>query len=166
MQKFAQKIGKFVYDLLINVYNGLGSGFSETVYQNAFSIELRERGIEYLREVNLEVFYKGQAVGNDRPDFIILKGKIDNLEIKYPVVIEMKVGNFISNDNRQQLKTYFVSLCQSKDRRLKDIRLGILARILKSEDHFVPERTRGPVEIEVFWFDDIRRGMDLVWRSG
>ena len=161
-KEIAQKIGQFVYSLLFNVYQQLGSGFSESVYQNAFAIELREKGLQYLREINLEIFYKGQAIGNDRPDFVILGGKIGDLEIKFPILIEMKVTNTITNDHRQQLKTYFLSLSQSKDKRLRNAKLGLLVKILKSEDYRFKEKKKEPIEIEMFYFDEIKREMRII----
>ena len=161
-KEIAQKIGQFLYSLLFNVYQQLGSGFNESVYQNAFAIELREKGIQYLREINLEIFYKGQVVGNDRPDFVILGGKIEDLEINFPILIEMKVTNTITNDHRQQLKTYFISLSQSKDKRLRNTKFGLLVKILKSEDYGFKGKKKEPIEIEMFWFDRIGRKIKLI----
>ena len=43
----------------------LGCGFNEVIFQNALAIEFRKRKIEYLKEVNIEIFYKGESVGVD-----------------------------------------------------------------------------------------------------
>ena len=37
----------------------------------ALAIEFRERSIAYLREPHLEVFYRGQCIALDRPDFVV-----------------------------------------------------------------------------------------------
>ena len=39
------------------VYVTLGDGFSEDMYQRALAFELRNKGIDYLRETNVEIFY-------------------------------------------------------------------------------------------------------------
>ena len=42
-----------------NVYNGLGPGFLEAVYQEALEIELQKQGIPYEREKELKIQYNG-----------------------------------------------------------------------------------------------------------
>lgn len=43
----------------MEVYYTLGVGFLEPVYQEALTIGMNRRGIPYLREKRLEIFYKG-----------------------------------------------------------------------------------------------------------
>ena len=43
----------------MQVYNVLGNGFLESVYQEAFEIELVKRNIAYEREKELVIFYEG-----------------------------------------------------------------------------------------------------------
>ena len=40
------------------VFNELGGGFNENVHQVGLAIEFREAPIKYLRETNIEIFYK------------------------------------------------------------------------------------------------------------
>ena len=42
----------------MEVHRQLGCGFLEVVYQEAFQLELLERGIPFRREVGYSVFYK------------------------------------------------------------------------------------------------------------
>jgi GxxExxY protein len=42
------------------VHRELGSGFLEAVYHEAVMIEMEERGIPFLHEVELPLFYKGR----------------------------------------------------------------------------------------------------------
>jgi GxxExxY protein len=53
------------------VHNELGSGFPEVYYQRALAIELEIRGIQYLKERAVNVFYKDRLIGNRRVDFLI-----------------------------------------------------------------------------------------------
>jgi GxxExxY protein len=53
------------------VYNELGFGFREHVYQLALERELLARGHRVAREVNVRVFYKGLELTTDRLDMIV-----------------------------------------------------------------------------------------------
>lgn len=81
------------------VFNTLGAGFKEDVYGQALAIELRKAGIEYGKEHNCEIFYKGECVGVDRPDFIV-----------GDLIIELKAKGSISDSDVAQLNTYLRSL--------------------------------------------------------
>jgi len=85
-----------------DIYNNLGSGFEERIYQNALAIELRLRNIKYLKEMEIEIFYKGYSVGVDKPDFLVLFDRA--------FIVEIKVTDKIKDDNRMQLKSYCTSM--------------------------------------------------------
>lgn len=79
-----------------DVYNLLGYGFLEHVYQNAMINELNCRGIKAKKEYPIEVKYKGKVVGKYFAD-IIVEGKII-LELKAtPLVIdhELQLYNYL-----------------------------------------------------------------------
>ena len=52
---------KDISDLIIkafyNVYNTLGYGFLEKVYENAMFVELQKLGLNAMRQVPIKVFY-------------------------------------------------------------------------------------------------------------
>ena len=52
------KLFKEIIRISNSVFNELGGGFNENVHQVGLSIEFREAKIKYLREVNIEIFYK------------------------------------------------------------------------------------------------------------
>ena len=60
-----------VKDVAKMVYNELGDGRNENVYEQAMAVEFRLRGIPYEMEVYTEVFYKGHRVGTTALDFIV-----------------------------------------------------------------------------------------------
>ena len=105
----AQKICDDLFNIATGIYNELGGGFNEAVHQNALAIEFRDNGIKYIKEVNIEVFYKGQSVGTDRPDFVLLSSRKKSWNLNEPLVIETKVASNITNDHIQQLKSYLKS---------------------------------------------------------
>jgi len=64
------------------VFSDLGYGFLESVYQNALDIELRNCGLNFKRETQLQVLYQEQPVGFFRADFLI----------ENKVIVEVKAG--------------------------------------------------------------------------
>lgn len=65
------------------VYNKLGYGFLEKVYENALLIELRNEGLHCTKQVPIEVYYEGVSVGNYFAD-ILVEDKI---------ILELKAGD-------------------------------------------------------------------------
>jgi GxxExxY protein len=54
-----------------NVLNVLGTGYLESVYENALCIELDELGIKYERQKHLDVIYKGHNIGEFIADVVV-----------------------------------------------------------------------------------------------
>lgn len=55
----------------MEVHKALGNGFQEVIYQRALAIELRDRAIEYSREHEMGIQYKGHNIGTRRVDFFV-----------------------------------------------------------------------------------------------
>ena len=55
----------------IEVHKTLGPGFQEVVYQRALVLELGAEGLEFSREVEMTILYKGQEIGKRRVDFVV-----------------------------------------------------------------------------------------------
>jgi len=66
-KQLTEKILKAYYD----VYNHLGYGFLEKVYQNAMYFELKSLGLDVAPQKKILVFYKGNVVGEYFADLII-----------------------------------------------------------------------------------------------
>ncbi|MDF2437438.1 MAG: hypothetical protein K0Q95_1814 [Bacteroidota bacterium] len=47
-----------------NVYNGIGFGFPEKVYENALIIELNKLGLRCEKQKSINVYYEKQVVGS------------------------------------------------------------------------------------------------------
>lgn len=78
------------------VYNTLGYGFLEKVYQNAMLIELRRLGFQCLSEQPVKVYYEGFQVGDYRADIIV-----DDC-----IIIENKAAERLAEENEFQLINY------------------------------------------------------------
>lgn len=81
---------------VFSVYNGLGFGHKEQVYQKALEKEFVEMEIPYKREKSLDVKYKDEVVGNYRPDFVIDE----------KIILEIKAVEFMPKSFEQQLIHY------------------------------------------------------------
>ena len=71
------------------VHRALGPGFEEVIYQRALAKEFPTRGLEFTREISIDVMYKEQKVGIKRVDFVV--GDDDGevlVEIKAKVKLE------------------------------------------------------------------------------
>ncbi|MDW8066064.1 MAG: GxxExxY protein [Aquificaceae bacterium] len=122
-----------IRDIAEEVYRNLGSGFEEHIYQSAFAYELRLRGIRFQREVHIEIFYKGIPLGMDRPDFIIRTCRIQELEIREPVIVELKTAEKLSDNHRAQVRAYLLSIKHSSDESLRMCSQGFLVNFPKKD---------------------------------
>lgn len=64
-------ITEVIIETYYEVYNTLGFGFLEKVYENAMSIELKNKGLHVLKQEKIDVFYKNIKVGEYFADLII-----------------------------------------------------------------------------------------------
>ena len=55
----------------MNVHSTLGNGFQEVIYQRCLAIELGEAGLDFARELEIPIYYKGHQVGTRRVDFLV-----------------------------------------------------------------------------------------------
>jgi len=55
----------------IDVHSSLGPGLLENLYEEAMELELKLRKIEYKRQKELKIQYKGTPIGNYRLDYLI-----------------------------------------------------------------------------------------------
>lgn len=69
-----------------DVYNELGNGFLEAVYQEALTLELQTRKIPFVAQPKLEINYKGKRlVQYYEPDFVgLLKNHPRNQSSQVP----------------------------------------------------------------------------------
>jgi len=87
-------------DKIINafyeVYNTLGYGFLEKVYENALAHELRKRGFKVVQQAPIHVNYDGVIVGEYYADLVVNDA----------VILELKSVEAILDDHKAQLLNY------------------------------------------------------------
>ena len=120
------KFAKILKDISNEAFKELGSGFKEDTFQKALAICLRQRNIDYLKETNIEIFFKNESLG----------------------VIETKVSSGIKNPARLQLKNYLESLPKNKSKILKDVSEGFIINWHDGVD--AKERPSEGVDIELW----------------
>lgn len=81
---------------IFSVYNSLGYGHKEQVYQRALEKEFEANKLPFKREVSLNVNYKNEVVGNYRPDFVV----------EDKVILELKAVEFMPKTFETQLLHY------------------------------------------------------------
>ena len=70
----------------MKVHSTLGNGFQEVIYQRALAIEMQIQNINFSREQEMPLEYKGYDIGTRRVDFFV-EGKI-MVEIKAIINLE------------------------------------------------------------------------------
>ena len=82
---------------IFEVYNDLGPGFLESVYQEALTREFTVRNIPFYEQWGINVFYKGKKLEKKFfADFICY----------YDIIIEIKAVEYILSEHEAQLINY------------------------------------------------------------
>ncbi len=102
-KELTEKIIKIFY----RVYNKLGYGFLEKVYENAMMIEFKREGILAVSQSPIKVFYDGEVIGEYYADILV-----DN-----KVIVEIKAAKRLVEENEAQLLNYL---------KATDIEVGLL----------------------------------------
>jgi GxxExxY protein len=79
-----------------NVYNELGFGFLEKVYENALFLELTAMGLACEKQKPIEVYYNGNMVGEYFADMIV----------NGCVILELKAAESLNDAHGLQLVNY------------------------------------------------------------
>ena len=78
------------------VYNSLGYGFLEKVYENALCAEFRMRGLSYAQQLPIKVKYRGHVVGEYFADLVV----------ENSVIVEVKAVRTLLPEHGAQLLNY------------------------------------------------------------
>lgn len=81
------------------VYNTLGAGFLESVYENALLVELSHAGLRAVAQEKLDVRYRGQIVGHFFADVVVEDG----------LILELKAVEALAKPHEVQLVNYLAA---------------------------------------------------------
>ena len=78
------------------VYNELGFGFLENVYQNALYLELMNEGFKVEAQKPINVYYQNRVVGKYKADLIV----------NGDIILELKAVDYLVKEHELQLINY------------------------------------------------------------
>ncbi len=99
MSLLQKELTEQILNAFYDVYNEMGYGFLEKVYQNALYLELKSRGFDVTPQQQVKVYYKTVEVGAYYPDLIV-----NDL-----VILELKATEFLVEEHEWQLLNYLRS---------------------------------------------------------
>jgi len=85
-----------IINCFYTVYNTLGFGFLEKVYENALMIELRKNGIKAEKQKPIKVYYTEELIGEYFADIFV----------EDTVIVELKAAEFLIEEHELQLINY------------------------------------------------------------
>ncbi|WKL45538.1 GxxExxY protein [Flavobacterium sp. ZE23DGlu08] len=85
-----------ILKIYFEVYNELGYGFLEKVYQNAMYFELKSQGYKVETQKQIKVYYKSQLVGDYFADLLIDDS----------IILELKACECLKDEHKAQLLNY------------------------------------------------------------
>jgi len=91
-----EEITEKIFGTFCEVYNELGHGFLESVYETAMVMALHEKGIFVERQVELPVWFRGVKIGTFYADLVIER----------KVVVELKAAKVLNPAHEAQLLHY------------------------------------------------------------
>ncbi len=101
------ELTKEIIGAFYDVYNELGFGFLESIYEKALEKVLRDNGHKVERQFEIPVFFRNEKIGNFKADLIV-----DDL-----VIIELKAGGDLHEIHEAQILNYL---------RATDVEVGLL----------------------------------------
>ena len=92
----SQILTKQVIECCYAVHNELGIGFVEKVYENALVLALRQAGISCEKQTPINVYFRGEVVGEFYADILVN----DSL------ILELKAVSALAGEHQAQLINY------------------------------------------------------------
>jgi len=98
---------ELIIGVFFDVYNELGHGFLESVYEKAFELALASKNVSARRQIEIPVWFRGHKVGDFTADMLVQEC----------VLLELKAGRALDASHEAQLLNYL---------RATDIEVGML----------------------------------------
>ncbi|POY40675.1 GxxExxY protein [Flavobacterium alvei] len=115
MELLHEELTNVIIKTFYEVYNELGYGFLEKVYQNSLYLELKNKGLKVEAQKRIAVFYKGTEVGEYYAD----------LMVEDTIILELKAADYIVKDFENQILNYL---------RATDCEVGLLLNFGKKPE--------------------------------
>src|SRR5713226_923608 len=96
-----------IIGVFFEVYNELGHGFLESVYEKALQVALTAKGLDVRRQIEVPVWFRGNKVGDFAADMLVERC----------VLLELKAARTLDSSHEAQLLNYL---------RATEIEVGLL----------------------------------------
>ncbi|MBU1423495.1 MAG: GxxExxY protein, partial [Bacteroidetes bacterium] len=96
MEYLHKDITEQIIKCFYEVYNQLGYGFLEKVYEHAMMIELKKSGLHARNQQPIKVYYKSELVGDYFADIIV----------QDCIILELKAAEAVVEEHEFQLINY------------------------------------------------------------
>ena len=91
-----EEITALIIKAFYNVYNSLGYGFLEKIYENAMIVELENLCLKAQRQVPIKVYYQEILVGE----------YLDDIVVENSIILELKAAENLREEHECQLINY------------------------------------------------------------
>ena len=102
-----KELTETIIGVFFEVYNELGHGFLESVYEKAFEIALNAKGLDVRRQIQVPVWFRGHRVG----DFVA------DVLVNQLVLLELEAARALDASHEAQILNYI---------RATEIEVGLL----------------------------------------
>jgi GxxExxY protein len=102
-----KELTETIIGVFFEVYNELGHGFLESVYERAFEVALTSKGLDVRRQIQVPVWFRGEKVGDFVADVLVNRS----------VLLELKAARALDSSHEAQLLNYL---------RATEIEVGLL----------------------------------------
>ena len=96
MDKKINEITHRIIGCAMRVHSTLGNGFQEVIYQRALAIEMRLEGLDFQREMEIQIYYREILIGTRRVDFFV----------EECVMLELKAREILEDIHKSQAINY------------------------------------------------------------
>jgi GxxExxY protein len=107
-----ENLSRKIIGAAIEVQSALGPGFLETIYEEAFKLELTEHGLNYECQKEIKIEYLGVQIGTHRLDLVV----------ENQVIVELKAVKELTEIHFAQLLSYL---------KASGIKVGLLLNFAK-----------------------------------